>query len=458
MNSLNREELARQIWHAGVAAVDARQLVRHSLRIDAGALWVGPRSYPLATLGRVEIVGTGKAGAGMVRGALDLLAPALPPGQLSGWVNVPADCVGLTPPVVLHPARPAGLNEPTAAGVAGATEILARVARLGPRDLCLVLLSGGGSALLPAPAPGLSLADKQAVTRVLMQSGATIHELNTVRKQLSAIKGGGLARAIRAGHTETLIISDVVGDPLDIIASGPTVPDTGSPAAALAVLDRLGVRPPAIPPHVFTWLQQKAVDQPTSPAPTTTLHNTLIGRNQTALAASAAAATAAGCDVLDLGSNNTGEATEVGQALARLAREQQASRGPNRPPLCLLSGGEPVVRLPPASDRGLGGRNQQLALAALIEWYFATEDFPAANSATPAPVLLSGGTDGEDGPTDAAGALATLEIARRARDLQLDPHQFLRRCDAWHFFDRCGGLLKTGPTHTNVMDLRVVIV
>jgi hydroxypyruvate reductase len=117
-----------------------------------------------------------------------------------------------------------------------------------------------------------------------------------------------------------------------------------------------------------------------------------------------------------------------------------------------------VVRLPPASDRGLGGRNQQLALAALIEWYFATEDFPAANSATAAPVLLSGGTDGEDGPTDAAGAIASLEIARRARDLQLDPHQFLRRCDAWHFFDRCGGLLKTGPTHTNVMDLRVVIV
>ncbi|MFM7159899.1 MAG: MOFRL family protein, partial [Planctomycetaceae bacterium] len=278
------------------------------------------------------------------------------------------------------------------------------------------------------------------------------------RKQLSAIKGGGLARAIRAGHTETLIISDVVGDPLDIIASGPTVPDTGSPAAALAVLDRLGVAPPAIPAHVIAWLRQKAADQPTPPAPTTTLHTTIIGRNQTALAASAAAAVAAGCELLDLGSNNTGEATEVGQALARLARAQQAARPPHSPPLCLLSGGEPIVRLPSAHDRGLGGRNQQLALAALIEWYFAEGSSPESDSTTPAPVLLSGGTDGEDGPTDAAGAIASHAIARRARDLGLDPHSFLRRCDAWHFFDRCGGLLKTGPTHTNVMDLRVIIV
>lgn len=465
MRRENLEELARTIWQAGVAAVDARQLVRQFLRVESETLWVGPRAYPLANLDRVEIVGAGKAGAGMVRGALDVLTPSLPTSRLGGWVNVPADCVGEVPPVVLHPARPAGVNEPTDAGVLGAEEILRRVARLGPRDLCLVLISGGGSALLPAPAYGLSLADKLAVTRVLMQSGATIQELNTVRKQLSAIKGGGLARAIRAGQTETLIISDVVGDPLDIIASGPTVTDPGTPSAALAVLQRLGVQPPAIPPEVVVWLARQ-VEPPRSglsagspPGVTTRLHNTVIGRNQTALAASAERARQAGCDVLELGSDKTGEATEEGVVLARLAAERLAGRQSGAPWLCLLSGGEPVVRLPSAEVRGRGGRNQQLALAALVEWFGSGAEAGGllGDGQLGEAVLLSGGTDGEDGPTDAAGAVATAAVARQARTLRLDPREFLSRCDAWNFFTQCGGLLKTGPTHTNVMDLRVVL-
>ena len=242
-------EDALRIWHAAVAAVSAERLVRENVKVDSQGLTVAGRRWRLDELDRIVVVGAGKAGAGMAAGVEEALGESLARRyQLTGWLNVPADCVRPLRWIELHAARPAGVNEPTAAGVDGAERILALVERLGPRDLCLCLLSGGGSALLPAPLSSISLGDKQEVTRRLSAAGANIRELNTVRKQLSRIKGGGLARLCRAGSLATLVISDVLGDPLDIIASGPTVPDRSTPADALAILDRLlgPDTPPAI--------------------------------------------------------------------------------------------------------------------------------------------------------------------------------------------------------------------
>jgi hydroxypyruvate reductase len=232
---------ALMIWQAGVDAVRAERLVNDVVHRSVDELTICGSEYRLPELGRIAVVGAGKAGAGMAAAIEEVLGPDVVDRQVVGWVNVPADCVRTLRRVHLHAARPAGVNEPTEAGVFGALRILDIVSQLGHDDLCLVLLSGGGSALLPAPIPGISLADKQAVTRFLMLAGATISELNTVRKHLSRIKGGNLARAIRAGATETLIISDVVGDPLDVIASGPTVADTSTSSQALDVLRKFSI-------------------------------------------------------------------------------------------------------------------------------------------------------------------------------------------------------------------------
>ena len=393
--------------------------------------------------------------------------------QVSGWVNVPADCVRTLRKIVLHAARPAGVNEPTEAGVAGAQEILKQVGELTERDLCLVLISGGGSALLPAPVPEITLHDKQAVTRFLMHAGATIHELNAVRKRLSRIKGGGLARASRAGRTVTLIISDVVGDPLDIIASGPTVTDSGSPQQALDVLKKFRAAPPAVPESIFQYLEREAVAvgleggpgraraqvtgaSRSAPAPAThqvsapaTGTNHIIGNNAVALAASAEKARELGYSVHSLGDGNQGEANAEGIALADLARSVRDQGQPLSPPACLLSGGEPIVHVAKTDRPRRGGRNQQLVLAALQQLW---------DSGLHRVVILSGGTDGEDGPTDAAGAVADATVRQAAEAAQLDPAAFLAINDSYTFFEQCGGLIKSGPTHTNVMDVRVVLV
>ena len=216
------------IFRAGLEAVRSDGLVEAALRRDGRFLLIGDcEPIDLDQVSRIVVVGAGKAGAGMARGVEHVFedAPQID-RRIEGWINVPEDCVETLRRIHLHGARPAGVNEPTEAGVQGAVEILRRVESVGPNDLCLCLLSGGGSALMPAPVEGISLEDKQAVTRFLSAAGANIEELNTVRKHLSRVKGGGLAAACKAGRFYTLIISDVLGDPLDVIASGPTVPDT----------------------------------------------------------------------------------------------------------------------------------------------------------------------------------------------------------------------------------------
>ncbi|MBS0266219.1 MAG: DUF4147 domain-containing protein [Planctomycetes bacterium] len=439
---------ALRIWRAGVDAVGAERLMGQALLLTGSVLTVCGHTLPLADWDRIAVVGAGKAGAGMAAAVEEVLGPAITEQRVTGWVNVPADCVRPLRRIHLHAARPAGVNEPTLAGAEGAAQILNIVSQLGPRDLCLVLISGGGSALLPAPVEGVSLADKLAVTRFLMQSGATIDELNTVRKQLSRIKGGGLARASRAGRMITLIISDVVGDPLDVIASGPTVDDRSTAADAQRVLQKFGGRPPVVPESIFRALERGRSSRGDVAAVPAAVENHVIGNNAVALAAAAAEARTLGYAIESLGAGNQGEANAVGVDLAeRCLRFLQASTSPVVP-TCFLSGGEPVVQLAPTVQPRKGGRNQQVALAALCR---LGPDLSGGLT------ILSGGTDGEDGPTDAAGAFVDAGVQERARSLQLDPHEYLAINNAYPFFEQAGGLIRTGPTHTNVMDLRVAI-
>ncbi len=439
---------AQEIWRAGVLAVDSQRLVREAISCTETSLTICGQEIPWAEVDRIVVVGAGKAGAGMAKGFEAAIPENILANRVTGWINVPADCVQSLRKIHLHPARPAGVNEPTEAGVTGSEKILELISELTPRDLCVVLLSGGGSALLPLPAEGISLSDKQTVTRMLMHSGASIQELNTVRKQLSRIKGGRLATSTNAGFIISLIISDVIGDPLDIIASGPTVADSSTPNEALAVLHKFDPNRRKVPASVWTCLERKAVHFQRGDFPSDRMQNHIIGSNRVALFAAAKKARELGYEVRSLGSENADEAQSVGQDLAKLAREL-SKQDTTASPVCILSGGEPVVHLVPTDEPRKGGRNQEVALAALVElWDEGLENI----------VVLSGGTDGEDGPTDAAGAFVDAEIQASAIKQHLDPRGFLAINNSYPFFEQTAGLLKTGPTHTNVMDLRVVLV
>lgn len=450
---------AFRIWKSGVQAVDSADLVQNHIRADGEFLQICDQQISCDRIRHVEAVGAGKAGSGMATGLEAALQPIATRFGLSGWINVPADCVRPLSHIHLHAARPAGVNEPTAAGVSGTSEILRRVSSLGPDDLCLVLLSGGGSALLCQPVAEISLADKLAVTRLLAADGAPIEELNCVRTQLSRIKGGRLAAACTAGRLIALIISDVIGDPLDVIASGPTVNSVFSPADALKILRRRQLLNGSIPQAVVDYLEKQAAKQVKTPPAlnlserTCQVTNRLIGSNQTAVSAASAAAEGLGYQVVSLGSENQREAAEEGHLLIRRLQElRERGRGGSGGirGICLLSGGEPTVKLRPSAVPRKGGRNQELVLAAV--------------SAAPGPaawknlVLLSGGTDGEDGPTDAAGAVADEDLVRLMHERQVSADGCLSINNSYAFFDQLGGLLRTGPTHTNVMDLRVGLV
>jgi len=447
-DQLRQDALA--IWQAGVDAVRSDRLVRDHVSIEGSELRIGDDVISLGEIGRIAVVGTGKAGAGMAAGLQAALGERiLREKQVTGWINVPADCVNDLAPIHLHAARPAGENEPTAEGVHGAEKILEIVGSLGPRDLCICLISGGGSALLPAPALGVSLQDKQALTRHLSAAGANIEQLNTVRKQLSRIKGGGLLRACLAGQLIALIISDVLGDPLEIIASGPTVVDRSTPQDALRVLSQFNAL--SLAPAATQYLKRDLTSSAET-ASAVRATNLVIGNNAVAVDAAGIEAERRGYSHAMIASRTLeGPAEDIGVHLANMAKQMRSEEGPD----CLITGGEPTVQLAPAEIRGKGGRNQQLALAALCE---SLDGASETENPLQGIVILSGGTDGEDGPTNAAGAFVTPETIERARALNLDPRDFIRRNDAYTFFQQTGGLIQTGPTHTNVCDVRVVLV
>lgn len=443
---------AHEIWMAGLDSVRAKPLVQRSVEVQGNELVIGGHSWPKESFDRILLVGGGKAGTAMAQGFLAAIDSWLP---VEGWINVPAGTEAELGAVKIHAARPASINEPTTEGVEGTAKIFELVSQAGPRDLCVALISGGGSALLPAPAEGITLKDKQQVTRFLSGAGADITELNTVRKHLSRIKGGGLLRACSAGHLIALILSDVLGDPLDLIASGPTVVDSSIPEDALRVLEKFDPER-SLPQRVYDRLEQpKASDQSVGDANEITATNLIIGNNAVAVDQAGIRAEALGYNhVMQSARSCEGSAEDVGRHLASMAVQMLRPQTDSHRTDCLITGGEPIVTLAPSNIRGKGGRNQQLILAAYQE--LLQSDLSEAEWQRVC--LLSGGTDGEDGPTDAAGAYVDGSVHQQAQEKQLDLRDALARNDAYSFFREAGGLLMTGPTGTNVCDVRVAVV
>jgi len=425
------------VFRAGLAAVDPERRVREALGRQGGALCVAGR--PLAAGARVRVLAVGKAGAAMARAAEAALGDALE----AGLVVVP-DGYGL--PLERCALREASHPLPDARGESATREVLAFVAQGGPDAVLLALLSGGGSSLLCAPAPGLALRDLAETTARLLGAGASIDETNTVRKHLAAATGGRLARRAGAARVEVLVVSDVLGDRLDVIASGPFAPDPTTHADAVAVLARRGIAD-AVPAPVRRHLEAGARgEREETPGPgaaeLSRVRHTCVANNGLALAAALERARALGYRAAPASFALCGEARRAGARLAGLS--DALSPDPSGRPTCLVAGGETVVTL---RGRGRGGRNQELALAAAL----ALEGRPHA-------ALLAAGTDGADGPTDAAGAFVDAGTVRRGRRAGQDAAERLADNDSHGFFVREGGLVRTGPTRTNVMDLALLHV
>ncbi|TWT76360.1 putative hydroxypyruvate reductase [Planctomycetes bacterium CA13] len=442
---------ALAIWNAAVDSVRVRPLVASQFDIDQDGFSISDYPFLRADIDRIIVVGGGKASGAMASGLVDKLNGRIP---ITGWVNVPEGTAeltsGTTGKIHIHPSRPASVNEPMQAGVEGTQAILRLVQSATPRDLCIALISGGGSALLPAPRSGISLADKLAVTRWLSSRGADITELNTVRKHLSEIKGGGLLHACHAGELVTLVLSDVLGDPLDMIASGPTVEDTTTQTDALAVLHHFDPDH-QLPDAVYRLLQSEPPPRQPPQCRATTI---VIGNNAVAVDEAGIVAERLGYNhIMHSANGPEASAEEVGRKHAEMLISMLRSNETHKAN-CLITGGEPVVCLAPESIRGLGGRNQQLVLAA----YQFLRGSNLSDADWQRIAVLSGGTDGEDGPTDAAGAFLDAAVHQSAVEQSLDIEDALRRNDAYNFFRRCGGLIQTGPTGTNVCDVRVGLV
>ncbi|MFO0752209.1 MAG: glycerate kinase [Thermodesulfovibrionales bacterium] len=430
------KEMAKEIFAAALKAADPYEAVaRHGDGIRS--------AFREGRYRRLFVVSFGKAACPMARALEDRLGEEITAGVI-------LTKYGHCTPFHRHERMrvfEAGHPVPDENGVRGTGEIISLLKDSDERDMVVFALSGGGSSLCVAPYDGITLQDKQAVTELLLRSGADIHEINTVRKHLSRVKGGRLAEIAAPSLCRALILSDVAGDRPDVIASGPTAPDPTTYRDALAVLDTyllLEQTPMTVLEVVYRGVSGLWAETPKpGSAVFEKVENIIVGNNRTALDAALLKAESMGLRAEIAPSALTGEAAEAGRRLARRAREIRNSRA-SFLPCCLLSGGETTVTL---RGSGKGGRNMELALA------FALEAEGAAGI-----TLLSAGTDGTDGPTEAAGALADGETAARARTQGLSPEAFLENNDSYRFFRETGGLFITGPTGTNVMDMQITIV
>ena len=428
---------------AALDAVDPRQAIHRAVSLEGDTLRVGEREFPLPPRGRLVVVGAGKAGATMAQAVEEILGDRIHNGLVITKRGQAYQYAGKRIEIV-----EGGHPTPDEEGWRGAQRIAEMLEPLGEKDAVLCLVSGGGSALLTLPAHGIQLADLQDLTQRLLKCGATINEMNCVRKHLSLVKGGQLARMAYPATVISLILSDVVGSPLDVIASGPTVPDPTTFEDAWAILERHDLirrLNPSIRGRLQAGMVGAVAETPKEGDPAfRKVYNLVIGSNEIAASAALEAARGRGYNALLLSTYVEGEARQVARVLAAVGKECARSGHPLPPPACFVAGGETTVTI---TGKGAGGRNQELALAAAI----ALDGWPRVALATLA-------TDGGDGPTDAAGAFVTGDIVRRARAQGLAARAYLENNDSYHFFQKLGDLVMTGPTGTNVNDLTFILV
>lgn len=430
-----------RILSSAIQAVEPKQAIHRHLIRSGNQLSVSGHSYKLNDYKQILIIGAGKAGSPMA----EAIAEIFPDRQLEGLVIVKEGYISNSPTLTsrkIHLVE-AGHPIPDRRGVAGANQIIDLIKSTKEDTLIICLFSGGGSALLVSPVDGVTLADLQILTAELLACGASINEINTLRKHLDRVKGGNLARLAAPSRIISLILSDVVADPLDVIASGPTVPDSTDFHDAVQILEKYQIIG-RIPHSIYEHLSKGASGfKPENPKPTDSIfqnvENLIVASNQLAAQAALIQAHAEGFHTLLLTTYLQGEARQAGRFVASIMRQVVKNGQPIGRPACIVLGGETTVTL---MGDGKGGRNQELALGAVSDL-----------AGLPDLALVSLATDGGDGPTDAAGAVVTGETLSRALNADLSVYDYLARNDAYRFFEKLGDLLLIGPTNTNVNDL-----
>jgi hydroxypyruvate reductase len=435
-------ENAIQLFNTAVAAVQPQKLIPEYLFIEQHQLHIFDQQFNISEIQKIYLVGSGKASAAMAKVVQDLLGDLITAGLV---VTKYGHSIALENIICLEAAHPV----PDQQGVAAMNDTLQLLKQVEKDDLVICLISGGASSLWIDVPEGLSLADIQLTFRLLLNCGASIDEVNTIRKHLSVVKGGQLLQYAPAARWFTFIISDVPEDDLTVIASGPTVPDNTSFDDTLRIISRYNLID-QLPISIY----QRIMDGCKGMLPDTfkeqhpvfdKVRNKIIGNNSLALKAAELKAIQLGYHICRVESGLTGDAEQVGRSLLHFCKNYQGVK-----PACVLLGGETTVMV---TGNGVGGRNQQMALSALLE-LASVDDNVFSNKIT----FLSAGTDGTDGPTDAAGAMVDVGIISAAKELNLDTAKYLLNNDAYTFFEKTGGLLKTGATNTNVMDLVVILI
>ncbi len=446
-------ESAQSIFNAALRRVDPALMLKELLSLEGDTLTIRTEgetySYDLSAYDELLVIGAGKASAKMALGLESVLGERISRGLVAVKEGHTEDLSRIELIEAGHPM-------PDARSVEAGRRIAELCRASGERTLIINLISGGGSAILTAPyrddRHSLSLEDLQQVTKLLLGCGAPIQEINCVRKHLSGVKGGRLAAAAAPATLASFILSDVIGDPLNAIASGPSVPDPTTYADAGEIIRKYDLEsrlPRAAAELLSDGLKGKVADTPDESNPIfAKVENILIGTNISALQAAAEEAGRLGYHPLVLTSQLTGEAREIAKLFSGMAKDLRLGRLAFEKPCCVIAGGETTVTL---KGDGKGGRNQEMALAFLLEYL----DNPAALEQV---LFLSGGTDGNDGPTDAAGGFMHAGVARTAREAGLNPLEFIERSDSYHFLKKAGGLLITGPTNTNVCDVQLLLV
>lgn len=434
-------EKALSIFRASLKGADPKLCIKKFLKLQNGYISAGNFKKRWDQINRIIVTGAGKASALMAQATEEVLKDKIDKGLVitKEGSDVPLKKIELC--FGGHPF-------PDENGAKGTQEILQMLSEAGDNDLVIFLLSGGGSALLVSPAEGISLKDKQKMVQLLFECGANIDEMNTLRKHISKVKGGRLAQIAYPAQTISLILSDVIGDRLDSIASGPTAPDPTTFDDCFEILNRYKLLD-KIPESVKLFLQGnkgKQENETLKPGDMVfeKVENLIVGSNLLALKEAELEAKKLGFNTLLLSSTVSGDTTKTAKEHASLAREIIKGQKKPSPPACVISGGETTVEI---KGNGRGGRNQEFALVSAME-IDGLKDV----------AISSINTDGIDGPTDAAGAICDGTTVSRAKKLNLNPEDYLRRNDSYHFFEKLGDLIKTGPTNTNVMDIHIILV